>query len=127
MAVKHILVSENEDSLQYSITLFLKQADFRVSAVKNCKEAVSSILTFKDTQEAIDLLIADLTSPQQVAKEELIRCIKKSGIRIPIIVLISSEDDGLTGELKEHGCTACISKPFEAETLMRNINSVFHH
>ena len=122
MPTQHILLAEGRTNLQYSLGLMLKQANYRVSIASTTEEGMAMAKTLQNTPEAVDLLIADLDSASSETCSAFLHTLSASTLAIPYLVL-AEEICGQTADaLKRHGCLACITKPFEPETLLRNIN-----
>lgn len=125
MASQHILLAESRPNLRHSLGLMLKQADYRISFAETTEEALILARTIANTPEAIDLLIADLDSASPEACRTFMQTLSASGLAIPYLILAEEIHDQAVDALKNHGCLACIAKPFEPETLLRSINKVF--
>ena len=124
MATKHILLAEADESLAHIMALLLKQAEFMVSTVKNCNEALRALATWNTGDNPVDLLITSLHQLPQQDEQLLLARLAAGRIEIPVIIITGHDDAGLLHDLKAKGCAACITKPFAAETLMNSIQAV---
>ena len=78
---KHILLVEDNLSLQKAIKIKLESGGFAVAIALNGEEALQSI-----SNKNFDLIITDMVMPVKNGPEFL-RALKKINIKIPIIVL----------------------------------------
>jgi len=123
---QHILLAESKPNLQHSLSLMLKQADYRVSLAESTEEALTLARTLRNTQESVDLLIVDLDSASPEACRAFRRTLFASTLAIPYIVLAEEIRDQTSDALKRQGCLACIIKPFEPETLLRSVHDALN-
>lgn len=125
MARQHILLAEKRSNLQHSLGLMLKQADYRVSLAETTEEALTLARGMHNTPDSVDLLIVDLDSASLEVCRLFMQTLAASTMPIPYLVL-AEEIHGQTGDaLKTHGCLACITKPFQPETLLQNVHDIF--
>ena len=122
MAGQHILLAESRPNLQHSLSLMLKQADYRVSLAETTEEAMARTRALRNTPEPVDLLIVDLDSASPEACRGFIHTLSASTFAIPYLVLAEEIRDQTVEALKNHGCLACIIKPFEPATLLRSVH-----
>ncbi|MFA6465884.1 MAG: response regulator [Desulfurivibrionaceae bacterium] len=121
MARQHILLAESRPNLQHSLGLMLKQADYRVSLANTTEEALTLARALRNTKTPIDLLIVDLDSTSPEACRAFRRSLSAAAFSLPYLVLAEEFQDQAAEALKRHGCLACITKPFEPETLLRSV------
>ena len=122
MSAQHILLVESRPNLQHSLCLILKQADYQVSLAGSTEEALTLARALHNTQKSVDLLIVDLDSPLPEACRAFRRSLSANAFTLPYLVLAEEFQDQTTDAFKRHGCLACITKPFEPEILLRNID-----
>lgn len=123
MTPKHILLTENEKNLAHIIALMLKQADYRVSMANDYRDALKTIALCHGTGDAVDLLITDMDLVSEEACRTFLLSFSESKIRIPYLVIAEDASDGLVDVLKNNGCRACLTKPFEPGKLMENVKT----
>ncbi|MFA7348189.1 MAG: response regulator [Desulfurivibrionaceae bacterium] len=123
MATRHILLAEGRPNLQHSLSLMLKQAEYRVSLAKSTGEALTLAKALTNTTEGIDLLIVDLDSASLEACRAFMHALSASTLSIPYLVLAEEIRDQAADVLTKHGCLTCITKPFEPETLLRSVHN----
>lgn len=122
MATQHILLIESKPNLQHSLSLMLKQEDYRVSLADSKEEALSVARDLADNPEGVDLMIVDLDSTTHEACQIFMHALSASGITIPYLILAEELEDQSIDALKKHGCLACITKPFEPAALLRSVH-----
>jgi DNA-binding response OmpR family regulator len=122
MARQHILLVESRPNLQHSLSLILKQEDYRVSLADTAEEAISRARALRHTPEAVALLIADLESPSPETGRSFIHALSASGLDMPYLALAEEICDQTADALKKHGCLACLIKPFEPAILLRSVH-----
>ena len=118
---QHILLAESRPNLQHSLGLMFKQADYRVSLASTTEEALTLARALRNTKTPIDLLIVDLDSTSPEACRAFRRSLSASAFSLPYLVLAEEFQDQAADALKRHGCLACITKPFEPDTLLRSV------
>jgi DNA-binding response OmpR family regulator len=121
MARQHVLLAESRPNLQHSLGLMLKQAVYRVSLASTTEEALTLARALRNTKTPIDLLIVDLDSTSPETCRAFRRSLSASAFSLPYLVLAEEFQDQAAEALKRHGCLACITKPFEPETLLRSV------
>lgn len=124
MTTKHVLITERDDSLAHIMGLLLKQAEFRVSTARDSSEAAQLLANLEASGEPVDLVITDLCQQTAEADQCLLHDMARRNPAIPVIAITTTDDDALRHQLTDLGCTVCITKPFEAETLMNSIHAV---
>ena len=122
MATHHILIAESRPNLRHSLSLTLKQADYRISLAENTEEAMTLAAALHNTQNPIDLLIVDLDSASPEACRAFRRILFTSALDLPYLALAEEINDQTGDALKRHGCLACLIKPFEPDTLLRSVH-----
>lgn len=121
MSNPHLLLAESRPNLQHSLTLMLKQAGYRVSLAADMKDAVAQVNGLANTPERVALLIADLDSASPEACAGVIQRLSSSTLALPYLVLTKEISGQMVEALKNHGCLACITKPFEPQILLRSV------
>jgi DNA-binding response OmpR family regulator len=117
---KHIFLAEDEESLRFTMTLMLRQADFEVSHSGNGMEAYRRIIDASKSTRPVDLLITDIQMPQLTA-EELIARLSDQGLILPIIVITGYPEEEIDSELAGNGLITCLNKPFEPGVFMHSV------
>jgi len=113
-----LLLVEDDDSLGYLLSEYLKMKNFSVQWVKNGKDALSIIL-----KEPFDLCILDVMMPEMDGFK-LAENIKQKNINIPFLFLTarSLKIDLLKGY--SLGAIDYIRKPIDEEELVVRLNSL---
>jgi DNA-binding response OmpR family regulator len=126
MSSPHLLLAESRPNLQHSLSLMLKQAGYRVSLAASMKEAVVQAKGLAHTPERVALLIADLDSVSPEACAGFIHLLSTSTLALPYLVLTEEINGQTVKALKNHGCLACITKPFEPAILLRSVHAALN-
>ncbi len=118
MDKNRLLLVEDDESLGYVLSEYLKMKDFSISWVKNGKDALSIL-----TQQPFDLCILDVMMPDMDGFE-LAEKIKQNNITIPFLFLTarSLKIDLLKGY--SLGAIDYIRKPIDEEELVVRLNSL---
>ena len=118
---KNIYIVDEEDLITGLLTDFLSDKGFTVTAFNNYENALSS---FKVMPDPIDIVIIDINEPD---KEGLKLFYDMSAINSETKYILSSafdiKDDVISAV--NHGASAFIPKPYDAEHLFFYINKVF--
>lgn len=125
MASRHILLAESRLNLQHSLSLMLKQAEYRVSLAGTTEEAAALARALGDSPEPVDLLIVDLDAASPEACRACMHALSADTLAIPYLVLAEEIREQAVDALKKHGCLACLIKPFAPETLLRHVHEAF--
>ncbi len=126
MARQHILLAESRPNLQHSLGLMLKQADYRVSLAESTEAALTLAEDLNNTPEAVVLLIVDLDSASMDACRTFMQTLSASALTVPYLILAEEIPDQTVDVLKKNGCLACITKPFEPQTLLRRVDEALN-
>jgi two-component system chemotaxis response regulator CheY len=110
-----ILTVDDSVSIRQAIRIALTQAGYAVSEAGNGAEGLA-----KAEAGAFDMIITDLNMPVMDGLT-MIRELRKRGkaVGVPIVFLSTESDDGAKQEAKAAGATGWMTKPFEAEQLVR--------
>ena len=107
-----ILVAEDEPMLLKTIELKLKKEGYEVITTIDGREAVAKIET-----EDPDMVITDIMMPYVSGLEIVAIVRKKTGKKIPIIMLSAMEQEKVVMEAFELGADDYITKPFSLNEL----------
>ena len=112
---KHILLVEDDETLQALIEKLLINNSYLVSKAKNIEEAIKFVDMFK-----FDLIILDVMLPDNTGLNFYEKNIKNR-VNTPVIFLsaLSNVDDRVTG--LELGADDYIGKPFDSRELLLKI------
>jgi len=110
---QHVLIVEDElYSFLYLKELLLKR-NIRISRVNNGEDAVQFIINNND----IDIILMDIKLPNMNGLD-VIKCIRKRGFNIPIIVQTACAFDIDKNRAIESGCNDFITKPINCKELL---------
>jgi len=124
MKQKHILIAEDDNAMQTSLTFILEDEGYEVSSVSNGKAAFEEIQSSFKKGEMFDLLITDIQMPE-LNGLQLIKSISQAGISLPIIVITGYGDKQTLIELIRLGCDDFLPKPFEPDDVCKKVQEIF--
>lgn len=110
-----ILVAEDEQIMQKTISLRLKKDGHTVIATDNGREALALI-----AEEAPDLIITDIMMPY-ASGLEIVDTVKQLDKKIPVIVLSAMGQENVVLEAFALGADDFIAKPFSPHELSMRV------
>lgn len=113
-----VLLLEDDEILNEMISAKLKQKGYEVYTAFDGDEAQSAIC-----EESFDLMLFDVNVPYMNGFE-LLKELRKDGIKIPTIYITSLDDIKSQEKGFEAGCIDYIKKPFSFEELNLRIENV---
>jgi len=113
----HILVVEDEPSIAEVVSLYLKQAGYRVSHARDGRAAMGMM-----ERQMPDLLVLDIMLPE-VDGFELARWVRERG-DTPIIMLTARRDEFDRIRGLEMGADDYVVKPFSPQELVSRVRAV---
>jgi two-component system chemotaxis response regulator CheY len=110
-----ILTVDDSASIRQAIRIALTGAGYSVAEAVNGAEGLA-----KAEAGAFDLIITDLNMPVMDGLT-MIRELRSRGkaVGVPIVFLSTESEDGAKQQAKAAGATGWMTKPFEAEQLIR--------
>jgi DNA-binding NtrC family response regulator len=120
MKLKHILLADDEKHTRFGLSLVLKRAGFRVTAVSDGIEAFSRIIEMLDMGDTIDLLVVDVQMPALTGME-LVSELEKQHKCLPVLMITGYENREMLERLMHKKCVMCLEKPFEPERLLKHV------
>lgn len=115
MAMKHVLLVEDDSNIRSPLSRFLKGENFKVTEADSVSAAEKAIST-----ESPDIVIMDWSLPDGQGVD-LLRTWRKRGISVPTILLTARSEviDKVMG--LEGGANDYVTKPFEPRELLARI------
>jgi signal transduction histidine kinase/CheY-like chemotaxis protein len=115
-----ILLAEDEDVIREMAQIDLESKGYKVLAAPDGATALS---TFRDNQEEIDLVIADMMMPC-ISGPELFARMKEIDPGVRVIVSSGYSHDQEGRRMLRHGCLGYLQKPYNMESLNHLVRSV---
>lgn len=112
---QEILLLEDDDSLNHSVSLKLKKEGYIVHSAFTIKEAVRFFQTFP-----ISLIICDITLPDGSGLDFCSQVRKQSGVLFLFLTALDTEEDMVAGYAR--GADDYIAKPFSLTVLVSKVN-----
>jgi len=114
----HILVIDDDKAVMEVVRAMLSMAGYKVTATGNSKEGLNLV-----KEQELDLIITDLRMPE-VSGIEIARTLKKKGSKTPVIILSGYPADYEGADPAKDGIHLLLSKPFELQELLMNIEAL---
>lgn len=114
---ERILVIDDEIAITELLSEFLGSQGYRVTVFNDSALAVAE---FEKDPNAFDLVITDYTMPQ-LNGVEVAKRLSHLNSELPIVLLSGITHTFSDENLKEKGFCICIEKPFQLESLMRDL------
>jgi signal transduction histidine kinase/ActR/RegA family two-component response regulator len=115
-----ILLAEDEDVIREMAQLGLESKGYTVLAAPDGATALS---TFRERQEEIDLVIADMVMPC-IGGPELFERMKEIDPGVRVIVSSGYSHDQEGRRMLRHGCLGYLQKPYDTESLNQLVRNV---
>jgi PAS domain S-box-containing protein len=117
-----VLVVDDETAITTSAKNVLGSLGYRVLLANDGTEAMA---LFAQKLNSIALVITDIMMPH-MGGVAMARALRKMKPGIPVIASTGLGEKAHISELKEMGIETILSKPYNAETLLRTIHGVLH-
>ncbi|MEL7046500.1 MAG: response regulator [Pseudomonadota bacterium] len=114
---QHVLVVDDHEGIRESLTSYLRQHDFRVTAVDG-GQSMWQALAVHD----VDLIILDVMLPGEDGLSLLKRIRSLSGPPVIMLTALAEETDSIVG--LELGADDYVGKPFTPRVLLARVKSV---
>jgi two-component system, cell cycle sensor histidine kinase and response regulator CckA len=117
-----ILVADDEIMVLDIAIQYLEMLGYKVLSARGGVEAVN---TYKEKKDEIDLVILDLIMPD-MGGGEVYNLIKAANPEAKVILSSGYSIEGQASEILARGCNGFIQKPFDMETVSREIKRVLN-
>jgi FixJ family two-component response regulator len=107
-----IFLVDDDQSVRRGFEIFLKSAGYEYRSFESAEEF---LLQFKPVKG--DLLILDLTL-QGMNGTDLLDSFEENSINIAVIIVTSSEEQGIRERCRKYGVKAFLRKPVDGEALL---------
>jgi DNA-binding response OmpR family regulator len=118
MQKRKILLLEDDNTLNETVTEYLEEEGYEVVSVENGEEALDKIY-----EESFDLLLLDVKVPQ-MSGFDLLKEVRAREITTPAIFITSLDSIDDLSEGYESGCDDYIRKPFALKELSMRMTSI---
>ena len=118
MQKRKILLLEDDNTLNETVTEYLEEEGYEVVSVENGEEALDRIY-----EESFDLLLLDVKVPQMNGFD-LLKEVRAREITTPAIFITSLDSIDNLSEGYESGCDDYIRKPFALKELSMRMTSI---
>jgi len=114
----HILLIEDDKAMNQNIALILKHAGMMVEPALLAKDGLELLKLYEYDLIILDLMLPDMTGA------DVLRAIRSSGIKTPVLVLSAIELAHKKVECLSAGADDYVNKPFNAEELVARVNAI---
>lgn len=118
-----VWVVEDDDQIRELIAAVLVSEDYEVVELADGMEAVNHLAAaevFPDQTRPPDLVVADLLMPN-FSGIDLLAGMRESALSPPVLVVTAVRDEAVRREARRLGAERIVSKPFDVETLLHNV------
>jgi len=119
----HVLIADDEEGFRFGAVLALRRAGYRVSEAGDGGEALGKILSARDSDDPVRLVVTDIRMPV-MSGIELIDALRERGVDAALCAITCFGDGDLVSRLAAKGCTEYLEKPFSPEDLVGRIRSI---
>jgi signal transduction histidine kinase len=115
-----ILLAEDEDVIREMAQIGLESKGYKVLC---SGDGASALSTYRERQDEIDLVIADMVMPR-ISGPELFASMKEINPDVRVIVSSGYSHDQEGKRMLQHGCLGYLQKPYNIESLNELVRSV---
>jgi DNA-binding NtrC family response regulator len=121
MMQKHVLVVDDEPSVNTYLSEGLSRAGFLVTTANDASEAFTLLVDGVEAPAPIDLLLTDSNMPHLTGLE-LVEVLRREGLELPCLLMSGELSGSLAIEALSRGCPGFIKKPFSVPVLAEHIH-----
>jgi DNA-binding NtrC family response regulator len=114
-----LMVDDEANILEMAMSL-LNDANYRVIAASNAKDAIE---LYEKHRDEIRLVLLDLIMPE-IGGKQCLEALRNMDPNVKVLVLTGYTKRGMTQELKEAGARDFILKPFDTPQLLEKIRKI---
>ena len=119
MAIKHILIVDDEEDHRLILADLLESKGYRVSIAKDAKQALVKLST-----QIVDLVLTDFMMPEMNGLELIRAMARREWLTMtPVILLTANTRENLEDLAKSAGAFSTLFKPFDFQRLVNLIQS----
>lgn len=120
---KRILILEDQEIIARSLVLLLERLGYRPLITSEGTETIRAFMEAKESANAFDALILDLTVPGGKGGLEVLTHLKQQGNKVRAIVSSGYSDDPALANPAAYGFLAVLPKPFSLDQLAHVLNT----
>ncbi len=118
---RRVLIMDDELLIRTSTSLLLKKFGYETYTAANGREAIDTYKRLMGTEEAIDMVLMDLTIPGGMGGKDAIAALKNLDPKAKAIVISGYSHDSVIAHHVDHGFCGALQKPFQPQQLVRTL------
>ena len=115
-----VYLIDDDEAVRHSLEFLLKTAGIEARGFESAKTFLEMLPRIKT-----GCIITDVRMPG-ITGIELLRCVKESGLDIPVIVITGHGDISLAVEAMKIGAVDFLEKPFDDDLLLASVRSALN-
>jgi DNA-binding response OmpR family regulator len=117
-----LLVADDSETVLLMLQRRLEMAGYEVITATDGQEALDTVAE-AGADDAPDLILLDAMMPN-ISGIEVLKTLRESGSRIPILIISAHLDAQEPERMKALGADDCVPKPFEWDVLIGRIEAL---
>ena len=123
---RKILVMDDDEIIREFIGETLSQIGYEVEYARDGSEAIELYRRAKESNNAFDAVIMDLTVSGGMGGREAIEKLREIDPDVKAVVSSGYSNDPVMSEFKKYGCRGVIAKPYKIEELSKTLYKVIN-
>ena len=119
-----VLIMDDEELIRRVAMMMLEKSGYFVDAVSDGDAALAKYTSAKQEGKPFDIVIMDLTIPGGMGGKEAIKKLLQIDPEAKVIVSSGYFSDPVVAEFSEYGFKGCLTKPFQMDELLNEIESL---
>jgi PAS domain S-box-containing protein len=119
-----VLVMDDDEKLRKMLCKMLSRLGYEADSTNDGSQAIEKFLKAKDSGQAFDAVILDITVPGGMGGKETIEGLLKIDPQIKAIVSSGYSDDPIMADFEKYGFSAVIAKPYRVIELSKILQTV---
>ena len=124
MASRKVLIVEDDAAMAQMCAKLVRRQGYSTVIAASCQEALAIIRDAAAIDDAVNAVLSDIQMPS-MSGIELLAELRESHADLPIILMTGYANIVSSSEARSLGATDCLSKPFDAETLVDSLERAF--
>lgn len=117
--MKTVLVVDDSATVRQQVGSTLRQAGFVVKEAVDGQDGAEQLAAAPE----ISVIVSDINMPR-MSGIEMLKKVRATGSKVPVIMLTTESQPALIREAKEHGASGWVVKPFKAALLVAAVTKL---